>query len=327
MLVPVTDAVEVGAAMDAFEATMTGGATRSLRSVGYRGGGGKYDVYWRSTEQIWSHFGMADSRYWCVFGSQDPAEHSNLSISCEVNPPLSGVNRQCAGLVMKDASGRKYIGHTGKIGGGKTGVGKSAFFEHYTGALEPIVWPDGREDEIVLIGRVDGAHLPRQLAQFMRVVERIKAGIGGTGSPPDPLPQTFGPEFAGKKASYQIAGIIESRADHGLIVNALHQRLQKLGIAAVNDRARDLYVASANGNGGMLFEVKTSVDPGSIYTGIGQLMFHGAKDDPEPKRVLVVPEETKDETKEVLGRLGIQVLTFRFQGNAPVFENLEVVVK
>jgi hypothetical protein len=255
---------------------------------------------------------------------------SSLTIACEVNPPRTGVDRRCAGVLLTEGRGQTYLGHTGKIGGGRAGIGKAAFFERYSGALERVVWPDGQESDVILIGPVDGSRLPEQLALFVRQSARIKQEIvaGGDGDPPLPPASSFAPEFSGPKAAYRIAGLIEARADHGLVVNALHQELLGKGIAARNDRERDLFVESADGSPGLLFEVKTSIDTGSLYTGVGQLMFHGAvaPPAPQPVRVLVVPGRPEGDTLTVLTRLGIRVLTFELHGAHVTFDGLDAVL-
>lgn len=96
-------------------------------------------------------------RYWCAYGTQDPTESKTLSITCEINPPRSGVNRRCGGLFVRDSRGRIYLAHSGKVGGGGTGVGKTAFTAWYGhGNWQDVEWPDGNTTRMIIIGRVDG---------------------------------------------------------------------------------------------------------------------------------------------------------------------------
>src|SRR2546426_6326116 len=51
--------------------------------------------------------------------------------------PKEGINRRCAGLFVRDDDdGAIYFTHSGKVGGGREGVGKSAFLSNYRGARD-----------------------------------------------------------------------------------------------------------------------------------------------------------------------------------------------
>lgn len=72
----------------------------------------------------------------------------------------------------------------------------------------------------------------------------------------------------------------------------------------------------------MLFEVKTDTNTTSIYTGLGQLMLHGAREDVSPRRILVVPGEPDATTREALMRLGVSVLSYTWKDSSPEFLGL-----
>ena len=75
-----------------------------------------------------------------------------------------------------------------------------------------------------------------------------------------------------------------------------------------------------------MFEVKTAVDSTSIYTAVGQLMLNSAAESAAPRRVLVVPDRPKRRTGAALEALGIEVVTYRWRRDKPVFTGLETVV-
>jgi hypothetical protein len=85
----------------------------------------------------------------------------------------------------------------------------------------------------------------------------------------------FSPEFPGKRKSFVVEGAVEAIATHGLVVGALAEQLNALSLVPHNDRHRDLFLGSS-GAPTHLFEIKTDVTPYSVYTGVGQLMLHGA---------------------------------------------------
>lgn len=295
------------------------------RLVGWPGGHGHFLISWNEAEQIWSLFDHAHNRYWCAFGVTHPGQSGNLNITCEINMPYQGFDRRVAGLIAQAEDGHLYLTHTGKIAGGRKGIGKTAFLKAIQGAnFDTIYWPDGVETETVVIGRLDGAHLPQQIAYFAQQVERFKQKISGGGSNSDE-PLSFSPEFSGTRRGYRVQGTIESRCDHGLVISTLAEQLEQRGLKVGNDNFRDLFIRK-NGQLTHLFEAKTDVSRSSIYTAIGQLMFHSAAQAVPPKRVLVLPGAPKPETALALKQLGIMVLTYHWTAGKPSFKTLEKVL-
>jgi len=251
-----------------------------------------------------------------------------LSIAVQCNPPLKGINHRCAGAFLTDDS-EVYLAHSGKIAGGRKGIGKTAFVNSYPhGNWREVQWPDGQESEMIVIGRVDGKRLPAHIGQFVRQVEKFKKAIS-TGKQQKvtvPAKSTYSPEFGGRKRGYRVPGNVESDCDHGLVVNALAEYLKKAAFGNVgNDRARDLYVLSKSGKLRFLFEAKTDLSTSSIYQGVGQLVYHSTVT-PAAKRLLVLPGVPNAKTRAVLDAIGIDVLTYRLDGARPVFKNLKEVL-
>jgi len=172
------------------------------RTIGWRGDYEEVDVLWHPDLRIWSYFDPigAENRYWCTFGVEDVPQESYLNITCEINMPYSGVNRKVAGLFVRDPAGKIYITHSGKVGGGRRGIGKSEFWNFYRGdQVVTIVWADGHETEAILIGRLDDSNLTAQVAYFVHEVDRFKtAAIAGGGQYlPTVVSHSFSPEFSG----------------------------------------------------------------------------------------------------------------------------------
>src|SRR4030067_3014964 len=155
-LTPLTNAKEIRAAYVTFARMLKRGGKQYLRTVGWPGGNTQEKVYWNDELGIWSFFTPLDNRYWCLFGTKDAAKENYLPIIAEVNPPLRGINRRCAGLFARDGKGKVFLAHSGKIGGGKEGSGKNTLENLYRGGnWQTISWPDGLDTEAIVIGRVD----------------------------------------------------------------------------------------------------------------------------------------------------------------------------
>lgn len=294
------------------------------RVLGWQGGNEVGTVYWHSRDRVWSAFKPVDNRYWCSFGTSDPTSATMLAITCEINPPYEGINRQCAGAFARDESGQIYLTHSGKIGGGRQGIGKSTFLAAYRGDnRETLIWPDGMETTSIVIGRVDSARLLRQVAHFVHEVERFKGSVSRGEKQPLAAAVNFVLEFSGQRRSYRVHNLVESRSDHGLVVQELFDQLTERGHRVGNDQARDLFVASPSGSVKILFEVKTDLATSSVYQAVGQLMLHGAAEPTEPRRVLVLPGKPNPRTRAALERLKIAVLPYEWKQDRPVFGNLD----
>ncbi|MHC4415662.1 MAG: hypothetical protein ACYS0G_10290 [Planctomycetota bacterium] len=179
---PLTDHAEIADAFKLMKSRLERGARRYKRHVGFQGGGAEFDIYWRATERIWVLLDpdVAENRYRCCFGLQHPSAHESLAITCEINPPHEGIDRKIAGVFLRDDRGVIHVAHSGKIGGGRAGIGKTAFLAAYRGDnIEPVEWADGVRSKAIVVGAIDAREFPSQLAHFVREVERFKAVTAG----------------------------------------------------------------------------------------------------------------------------------------------------
>lgn len=319
------------AAFKALRAALLENGPQYKHRVGFRGSGNdKEMITWHSKVHMWSLLDPdeARNRFWCCFGVQNPKDVENLNIAVEINPRLEGTDLQVAGAFTKDARGVVHLCHNGKIGGGKPGVGKMAFFQHYRGEIEKMSYKGGLVD-VVDLGPIDSRRLPERLAGFAREVVRIKRAVetesGSSNDSQSPSSAAvankipvFVPEFSGVRQRYGVRGIIEAKADHGLVVEALAASLESLGYVPRNDRARDLFTLDKGNRVEALFEVKTDITTTSIYTAVGQLLLNGGAGNDEIRMILVVPGIPKRNTREVLSTVGIGVFTYRWSRGKPV---------
>jgi len=327
LLSAVIHAPEVRQAYRSLRQQLEQGAEHIERRVGFQGSSAIEKLMWRPGDGFWALLGDGAEldHFWCAYGVGTEPLAASQPIVCEINPPHEGFNRRCGGVFLKDERGGFYLAHTGKVGGGRKGVGKSAFLRDYVGHLEPFHWPDGRRDKLIVIGRIGDSNFPGQLGHFVHEVARFKAAATQqqADSPTVDSAQRFffTPEFSSTRASYAVEGSVEARCNHGLVVDALRTALGGQGLKRFvgNDQHRDLFVATLCGSRTVLFEVKTDDSSTSIYTGIGQLMLHGAIERKAPTRVLVLPAAPVSKTQTALRRLGVSVLKYQWVDAKPVF--------
>jgi len=177
MLVPITDKTESRQAFDALTQQVSFEATMFPEChLGHRGGGRDCNVYWHDTERIWGVFETPShlDRFWICWG----ASHSNIdvSITVETNPPLEGFDRRCAGLFLKDDMGNVILGHTGRVGGGRKGIGMKAFQQFAQDAdWQPFLSPNGKPGMVISVGQLGLPDLVGQVARFVHKVAAFKA--------------------------------------------------------------------------------------------------------------------------------------------------------
>jgi hypothetical protein len=307
------------------------GARQLRKPLGWKGGADEFTVYWRAEEGFWSVLedGFAENRYWCCFGTGDPDAVTKLSIACEINPPFTGINLRTTGMFIRGEDRAVYLAYTGNVHGGRKGIGKAAFLDWYgSDGLTEVRLPDGRTTSVIVIGRIESPRFPAQIARLVRQVERFK--VEAASGRPAPfvrrMQHQFRPEFSGRRRGYTVTGTIEAQCDHGLVIDALAQALHQSGLQIANDR-RDMFVLAEDETVRLLFEAKTDLSTTSIYTGIGQLMFHGALQMPPPRRVLVVPDEPNDQMRTILRQLGIELVSYEWEGPMAVFSGLDDILR
>ena len=288
------------------------------RYVGGQGFSGEWDVTWHANVGMWSLLDPGDdlNRFWCCFGVEDPNAHQALNIAVEVNPSHTGTDGRVAGAFAWGPGGSVHLCHNGRIGGGRPGVGKKAFFAHYHGDLAKMAHR-GQLVDVANLGPIDSPDLASRLAWFAEEVARIKDLIVQGPAPANVAP-AFAPEFSGGRNPYTVRATIEAQADHGLVVDSLEQSVDGLGHVGHNDRARDLFVLDEHGALAFLFEVKTDVSTTSIYTAVGQLLLNRGIGMDAVRLVLVVPGTPAEPTCDALRSIGIEILPYHWRKRKPV---------
>jgi hypothetical protein len=79
-----------------------------------------------------------------------------------------------AGLFARDETKRIYIAHTGRVGGGRAGIGQSAFRKFFQDAdWDEIATPRGKREALVF-GPIDATDFVSQVADFVHRVADFK---------------------------------------------------------------------------------------------------------------------------------------------------------
>jgi hypothetical protein len=297
--------------------------TKAVKNIGYPGGttldatvftNGKH-WYWSSDL---NDKDVPNPRRLNWFGLfRDDAD---LQISVEINTAYEGRNDQVAGFFARDNdTGAIYLLHSGRVGGGTKGVGKSAFLAWSDQRPTDVVDSFGSIREGVVVMPVEGIAASRSAIRYIDTIARFKQAVRAGQIETEEFQnkkkelENFFSEARGRRKGRR-SGEIDYLSRHGDIVDALHSwrsvnPLPKSG-RIVKNIMIDMGVAVGR-DLVEVFEVKTSTGRSDVYGAIGQLMVHGTSTD--CRRVIVLPhkEPIASDLKDALQRLCIELLRFK----------------
>jgi hypothetical protein len=298
------------------------------RSIGFQGGNIYARVYAAGRGELWVAFRGPTKihgvrRYWNVFGVYQP-DRPAQSITVEINIPTE-TNARVAGFFAEDTeTGELFLMHSGRVGGGRPGIGKSAFLVRSKAKLIEVSGKDGGLRSGIVIGKLKDPDLADRIWRFVRSVQVFKDQAGDIQTPEfkEQIEEfnRYNKEFAGMKRGVR-GGAFEYISYHGDIVQKLYEeRTARLfpGEKVLNSNLIDLYV-KRNGVLSEIYEIKTGVGRQMLYTAIGQMVTHAASGGGQVAKYLVVPAEETIPTdlRQAIAVLGIQVRRFRLQKNGP----------
>jgi len=292
-------------------------------NLGHPGATVKAKALWSDRLGIWMvNEKMSGNRYGHAFGAEKPTGSSHIPITCEINFPAKGIDRRIGGALAMDRGGRIFVVHRGRIGGGKKGVGKALFDDHYRGVWA--IMEDGpAETTVALIGVLNSPRFVRQVSQFVRKVDRMKNLFSSRTSQ---LEMSFDElHFREEIIGVSYADPLTdpaSMCDHGLIVKDLYDALSRLGFKAGNDPERDLLVANRK-EIAAVFEVTADASILSIQSAAARLLLANADLPKQPRLILVIPEAIGETIQRKLKKLGVDVLPYNWKHDQAVFPELQ----
>lgn len=331
----ITEKIEIKKLQKKLESSLGQYATEKISVLtGHMGNSLHVDAFYSEELNIWWYFDISEGksgvRYWNAFGIGKPKVNKLSNIICEINYPIEGINKRVAVVWVKE--GNEYVLlHSGKIGGGRVGIGKVAFQDKYLGEFKefPLEELFGKYTEI---GNLKNPSLPHQIKLFVEEVARIKNEIVNNSAsnnrvddPLEKLKTTYNDEFSGTKEYFGKETTIISNCNHGLVANGLKKILAEKGFLVANDQQRDLYIYDNSPKITHVFEIKTALNSQIIFTAVGQLMVNNIRIEPAPKLIFVVPEKLKTNLAKTLKKLNIEELVYTFKNNNPIFKDLEKI--
>ncbi|MDP3002528.1 MAG: hypothetical protein Q8N38_05315 [Bacteroidales bacterium] len=294
--------------------------------VGYPSGSFEDTVKYSDELDIWISHNEQHNRFWNGFGVGRPRARRNNSLNGEINFPFEGIKRNIAGAFAQEDNGNILVLHRGRIGGGKPGIGKNYFKDNYRGDFETVI-DDDRETEFCLVGELNSKYFPKQVANFIKEIYRVKHIEEGKISPDfeDLYNFNFTDEHSGRIETDRTRTTVIDRT-HGIVVNALATELENRKYKIGNDRNRDLFIHRDN-KIATLFEIKTSTSTQNLYSAVGQLIIYSIPIKNEVKLVIVIPKRLNKTVTKRLSQLGIQILYYEWTNDTPTFIGLEDILE
>lgn len=296
--------------------------------IGHQGASFTAKVSWSDRLGIWMASPKSDgNRYGHLFGLGRPAPSGHVPIACEINFPAKGIDRKIGAAFARDQEGRLYVIHRGKIGGGQKGIGKTLFENRYRG-----VWSDiednGTTVTVAVVGDLHSVRFPRQVAQFVQKIMKMKEGAAIAQSSQTAMPLDawqFSEELTGERYedSYQD---LARECDQGLIIRDLAAMLKKIGLKAGNDAYRDLFALDRGNLPIAVFQVVPDVRPKKIHEGVTRLFFSSLSLRKSCRLILAVPEPLDATLQARLTGLGIETLFYVWLDEQAVFPDLKTMM-
>jgi len=291
--------------------------------IGHMGASFNAKVLWSNRLGIWVYSTKIDgSRYWNAFGLDKPKAQSAVSIACEINLPVAGMDRRIGGALAKDKKNNVYLVHRGIIGGGRKGVGKTLFASAFRG-----VWTqmdDGDQDsDVAIIGLLNSPQLVRQVLHFVQKIDRLKDQT----APPSLQLEIFSDynlreELIGARLSESTRNL-ETECNKALVIKDLSDGLAGHRLRAANDARRDLFIVDRNGKIKTIFLVKADASPDTLHQGAMQLVMNSLSLPEQPRLIMVMPDHPGKDWEEKLKKLNIAFLTYRWKGDRVEFPELD----
>jgi len=317
------------------EAQKTLGATltrvlsdRGTRNIGYPSGNQDYRVYAAGHNELyWALSQPSDDhgvrRFVNTFGVF-AADAGSQQIVVEVSVPERGDDARAGGMFARDPlTGEIYLLHSGKVGGGRKGVGATKFRAFHGGPLEA-VQTSSRQREAIRLGNIRDPLLPALIWSYVGVVAQFKKRVAAGISIDAPAARSeLEDESWGRRTGTRTADF-DYYSYHGAVQQSLKLRTQRrVGDALRVDRTHLIDLGVWAGEELLeVFEIKTASGRQAFYTALGQLLTHAPLT--ATRKTLVLPNEVQlpADCNDALVRLGINTERFQVEGRG-----LEVVIR
>lgn len=292
------------------------------RVIGYPSGHEHLKAYFSSNKGNsvlwWTAWTGKNGNLINLWGHGNPEKiNSTLTIDVQFNLPGKVFNRSSGGAFLREvSSGVIILAHRGIVTLGYGRFPRDRLFEAMGTSVFEANTRSGSK-EFLLIGELESKTLPHEIDIFSANLREVIQSLNTESAGPTTMTaagvavnanksifsalRNYLKEFAGKRRAFRPKKI-QSDCHHGIVGLALEKMLKSHG-SVLNSVEIDL--VSVRANDILLFEIKTSSVPQSVYTAIGQLSVHEPRvgqlyPNKHVKKVMVLPEKPMAELSGIL---------------------------
>lgn len=287
------------------------------------------EVFWNEPFHFWFAYKRTASRHWFQAGLHDPAA-SGLGVLqpvCELTFPVSGFDRRTNCFLLRFGKD-VLIAHSGASGKGGAGLLRHLEHHDYDLTTHAMKAPDGDPLEAVIVSGVSSPSLAFDFARFVSAVNDWRQweamGLNNGGQ----QRIQFGSRPSGADAACLDVLAGSSRL-HALVVDGVRNQLskfieaRKLRCRAGSTPADDIVLVTPDNAVLAAFQVKTSLAPGNLYAGVGQLLL--SRSTLRAAKFLVVPGTLGPYFTQTLFRHDIHVATYKLTQDMSVVFDAQTV--
>lgn len=295
----------------------------------WRGAAQEEEVFWNEPFHFWFAHKRTANRHWFQAGLHDPVACGQgvLQPVCEMSFPLCGFDRRnnCFFLRFgKDV----LIAHSGAPGKGEAGLLKHLELHDYDLATHAMSAPDGQPLEAVIVSGVSSPSLAFDFARFVSAVNdwRQWEALGLNSGAQPRIQFGIGHSVADRACADAPAG---SPRLHALVVDGVRDQLvnfteaRKLRCRAGSTPSDDIVLVTPDNAVLAALQVKTSLAPGNLYAGVGQLLL--SRSTLRAAKFLVVPGTLGPYFTQTLFRHDIHVATYKLTQDMSVVFDAQAV--
>ena len=170
----VTEGIHLSKLVTQFRKELSDSLTKTVNGrVAVKWGNIDVPVRYSNEMQLWVGYAPAideaNRRFWTAFGMGIPHEDQTLSNAIQINFPFEGLNRSISGVFIETPVGI-LVGHRGRLGGGRAGIGKRLFWEHFSGR----VYTSRDGEDFAVVAQLGSTDFISNVHRFVIEADRIK---------------------------------------------------------------------------------------------------------------------------------------------------------
>lgn len=294
-----------------------------IRDIGFPSGKEREATVYTNKEYWYysrEYSGSPSPRYLNWFGVYT---EKMLQITVEINVLLEGVSKKVGGCFARhNRTGNIYLLHSGRIGGGRRGVGLRNFISWSDMKPASVINSNGESHPYYTVMPIDNVVAVRSALRYVGKVYGFKQEIrdnGGIAIDNDKIQKLkdYYSEFRGTRSGTRPESFAYE-SQHGEIVDALHAwRTDSQALKSNESIVKNVFLDMGVKTKDELveaYEVKTSAERSDIYKAIGQLLVHGGFE--KVKKYIVLPKQPRQKDLiRALKNLDIAIVKYRFDKN------------